>query len=83
MHAIYHSRSVVTTADRIDPSTIGAFSSIEEPTSTISDVFDALGIRGAVAASRLQPTIQGARVVGQAVTVRNVPLSEPSMVAAQ
>jgi regulator of RNase E activity RraA len=42
-------------------------------TSTISDVLDSLGLRGAVPATTLRPTIEGTRAVGQAITLRNAP----------
>lgn len=38
----------------------------------ISDVMDELGITGVVGASVLKPTIAGARIVGPALTVRNI-----------
>jgi regulator of RNase E activity RraA len=40
---------------------------------TMSDVLDAKGIAGTISASRLKPTIADARIVGRAITVRNVP----------
>lgn len=40
---------------------------------TMSDVLDAKGISGTISASRLKPTIADARIVGRAITVRNVP----------
>jgi regulator of RNase E activity RraA len=80
---MYQFWRLVKLAARIDPATIDAFSAIDEPTSTIADAFDVLGIRGAVGASTLHPTMQGACIVGQAVTLRNVPLAEMPTVAAQ
>ncbi|MEZ5646064.1 MAG: RraA family protein [Burkholderiaceae bacterium] len=46
----------------------------------MSDALDALGLRGAIAASELACQLSGARLVGQAVTVRNV--ERPEDVAA-
>lgn len=40
---------------------------------TMSDVLDSRGIAGTISASRLKPTIANARIVGRAITVRNVP----------
>lgn len=45
---------------------------IEDPTPTISDVFDELGIEGAIPASLLKPTSSGKVVVGPALTIRYV-----------
>jgi len=53
--------------------TIARFLALEDLAGTVSDVLDKLAIRGAVGASILQPTLAGARIVGPAVTVRNVP----------
>lgn len=48
---------------------------------TMSDVLDAKGISGTISASRLRPTISGARIVGRAITVRNVPQRHDPYVA--
>ncbi len=52
---------------------IDRFLALEDLSGTISDVLDKLGIRGVIGASILLPTITTARIVGSAVTVRNVP----------
>jgi 4-hydroxy-4-methyl-2-oxoglutarate aldolase len=52
---------------------IDRFLALEDLSGTISDVLDKLGIRGVIGASILLPTITTARIVGPAVTVRNVP----------
>jgi regulator of RNase E activity RraA len=57
----------------IDSSIIARYRRLNDPTGTISDVLDAKGIRGALPASRLPPTISTAQIVGRAVTVRNTP----------
>jgi regulator of RNase E activity RraA len=49
------------------------FLALEDLSGTISDVLDKLGVRGVVGASILIPTLAAARIVGPAVTVRNVP----------
>jgi 4-hydroxy-4-methyl-2-oxoglutarate aldolase len=53
---------------------IDAFRTIGCDTSMVSDVMDKLGLFGAIAASKLQPTIHGQPIVGPAVTVRHEPL---------
>ena len=57
---------------RVARSTIERFLALEDLSGTISDVLDKLGVRGVVGASILLPTITTARIVGPAVTVRNV-----------
>ncbi|MGR9167332.1 RraA family protein (plasmid) [Rhizobium leguminosarum] len=51
---------------------IEKFKSIADATSVIADVMDELGISGAVGASLLKPTLPTARIVGPALTVRNI-----------
>ena len=51
---------------------IERYESLEDLTGTVSDSLDKLGLAGAVPASILAPTLPARRVVGQAVTVRNV-----------
>ena len=46
-------------------------------TGTVSDVMDELGIVGAIPAAVLRPNDPKARVVGRALTVRNIPASAP------
>jgi 4-hydroxy-4-methyl-2-oxoglutarate aldolase len=58
---------------RVSRETIDRFLALEDLSGTVSDVLDKLGVRGAVGASILQPSMTGARIVGPAVTVRNVP----------
>lgn len=60
-------------SQRVPRKTIERFLALEDLSGTISDVLDKLGVRGAVGASILRPTISTARIVGTAVTVRNVP----------
>ncbi|WP_345248849.1 RraA family protein [Pigmentiphaga soli] len=57
---------------RLDPGVLARFAALEDLTGTLSDALDQLGLRGAVPAMELPPNLPGARVVGQAVTVRNV-----------
>lgn len=60
---------------RTDPALIEQIKGIGDPTSTISDVMDSLGIIGAVVTGTvLRPTTSGAVAVGPALTVRNMML---------
>lgn len=78
---------------RIDPSRIRSISiprpsegvlaryrALGDATCAVSDALDDLGIRGAVAASTLVPTIAGARIIGTALTLRNSVRQEDPMV---
>ena len=60
-------------AGRTAPETIARFLALEDLSGTVSDVLDKLGIRGTVGSSILAPTLPLARIVGTAVTVRNIP----------
>ena len=51
---------------------IDGFRALGDASGIISDVMDELGITGVVGASLLKPTIAGARIVGPALTVRNI-----------
>jgi 4-hydroxy-4-methyl-2-oxoglutarate aldolase len=78
-----NARSPEVSPPRLDTALIEAYRAVAD-TSTISDILDDFGIRGAVSATTLQPTIEGARVVGRAATVRNAPERETlSQVAAR
>jgi len=57
---------------RLPAATLDAFAALSDLTGTVSDALDNLGLAGAIAASELAPNLPTARVVGQAVTVRNV-----------
>ena len=57
---------------RVPQATIDAFLSLGDMTSTVSDAMDEIGLYGVVPASRLRPTITGARIVGPAITLRNI-----------
>lgn len=56
--------------ERPDPSLIAGYKELEEPTPTLSDILDAMGINGAIGASVLSPVVPGKTVVGPAVTLR-------------
>ena len=68
---------------RLEASTLDVFRTMLDVTSAVSDVLDGLGIRGAIPASVLRPILDDTAIVGQAVTIRNVPLTEAPSVAAQ
>lgn len=58
------------------PGLIEGFQALGEASSIVSDIMDELRITGVHAASKFAPTIRGARLVGPALTVRNIPLRE-------
>ncbi|MGO1561628.1 MAG: RraA family protein [Actinomycetaceae bacterium] len=57
---------------RVPKETIDRYLAIDDLTTSVSDVLDSLGIVGTVAASHLKPIGVGQKVVGPAVTIRNV-----------
>jgi 4-hydroxy-4-methyl-2-oxoglutarate aldolase len=58
---------------RIAPEIVSGFLELEDLTTTVSDLLDAQGVVGAVAASHVAPLLPGRRIVGTAVTLRNIP----------
>lgn len=64
-----------------DTTTIRRFLALDDLSSTVSDVLDELGVRGAVPTSRLSPSIPKGRIVGNATTVRNVAQSRSAFAA--
>ena len=61
---------------RLSREIVEGFRALGDLTGTISDALDQCGIAGAIPGSVLRPTDPKARVVGQAVTVLNLPLKE-------
>ena len=57
---------------RPDPALIRQLETIDDLSSTVSDVLDEMGIARAIPGSVLSSSIPGSRVVGPAITVRNV-----------
>jgi 4-hydroxy-4-methyl-2-oxoglutarate aldolase len=51
---------------------IEGFRALGDASGIVSDVMDELGLAGVIGASVLKPTIAGSRVVGPALTVRNI-----------
>jgi 4-hydroxy-4-methyl-2-oxoglutarate aldolase len=61
---------------------IDGFLSLTDLAGTVSDAMDELGIHGAIPASTLVPMLAGARMVGPALTVRNIMQSVPPTLGA-
>lgn len=59
----------------IDPALLDRFERLEDLTGPVSDVLDRLGRVGVVGSSILKPTLPQERVIGRAITVRNIPQS--------
>jgi 4-hydroxy-4-methyl-2-oxoglutarate aldolase len=57
---------------RLPAATLAGFSALVDLTGTISDALDELGIVGVVPAYLIPPVTKGTRLVGQALTVRNI-----------
>jgi regulator of RNase E activity RraA len=62
---------------------IEGFQALGDATGIISDVMDELGVTGVIGASVLKPTIPGSRIVGPALTVRNIAQREHAYEAAR
>lgn len=61
---------------------IDGFLALTDLAGTVSDAMDELGIAGAIPAATLVPMLPGARMVGPALTVRNVMQSTPPTLGA-
>jgi len=74
-----------TALPRLSPDLLQRYRALSDLTSAVSDAMDNLGLFGAIPASTLAPTLASGRVVGQAVTVRNVerPLSATAAAASR
>jgi 4-hydroxy-4-methyl-2-oxoglutarate aldolase len=57
---------------RVSGVVIDGLRALSDLTATVSDVLDGLGIVAVVPATELRPAVPGGRIVGQAITVRNV-----------
>lgn len=62
---------------RLGADVMDGYRGLPDLTGMSSDACDELGIVGAIPASTLSPTMPGARIVGQALTVLNLPLRIP------
>jgi regulator of RNase E activity RraA len=67
---------------RLPAELLERYSRLQDLTSAVSDAMDNLGLFGAIPASVLAPVLGGQRMVGQAVTARNVERSEGPTAAA-
>lgn len=65
----------------IAKSIIDRFMKLTDMTGTVSDVLDKRGLVAAFGSHELKPTILGSRIVGRAITVRNVPQRQDMHVA--
>lgn len=64
------------TLQRLPADLLQRFAAIDDLTGTLSDAMDNLGLAGAIPACVLAPTLPLKRLLGQAVTVRNVERTE-------
>ena len=69
---ITRERIRLTESPRPPEGIIEGYLTLDDASGIISDVMDELGITGVVGASVLKPTISGSRIVGPALTVRNI-----------
>ena len=67
---------------RLGAGVLARFQALDDLTGTVSDALDQLGLVGAVPAAELGPSLSAQRLVGQAVTVRNVERAEGPTTAA-
>jgi len=58
---------------RVSKKVIDRFLKLNDLSGTVSDVLDDMGIIGSIGSSEFRPTIASTRIVGQAITIRNVP----------
>ena len=58
---------------RISKEIIDQYMALDDVTSTVSDIMDTMGIAGAVSASHIKPVFPNRKIVGTAVTLRNIP----------
>ena len=71
------------TLERVSPDVIQRVAALEDLTGNLSDAMDQLGLVGVIPASILKPSLPLKRMVGQAVTVRNVERSGSPLQIAQ
>jgi 4-hydroxy-4-methyl-2-oxoglutarate aldolase len=57
---------------RIAPEIMEGFRSLGDLSGTVSDAMDEMGLQGVIPSTVLRPTIPGSRIVGQALTLRNI-----------
>jgi 4-hydroxy-4-methyl-2-oxoglutarate aldolase len=61
----------------LPPGIVDGYRALPDFTGIVSDAMDELGIIGAVPAAMLRPSDPSARIVGRALTVRNIPAGSP------
>ena len=59
---------------RVSKEIIDGYLSMEDMTTTVSDVLDGYGIDGAIPSSYIKPLLPGSKICGPAVTIRNIPV---------
>ena len=59
---------------RVSKEIIDRYYKLEDMSTTVSDILDGYGIDGAIPTSYLKPVIPGSKIVGNAVTIRNIPV---------
>lgn len=59
---------------RVSKEIIDGYLSMDDMSTTVSDVLDGYGIDGAIPTSYLKPVIPGSKICGPAVTIRNIPV---------
>ena len=62
------------TFPRVSKDIIDGYLSMDDMSTTVSDVLDGYGIDGAIPTSYLKPVIPGSKICGPAVTIRNIPV---------
>ena len=60
--------------ERTPKEIIDRYYKLEDMSTTVSDILDGYGIDGAIPTSYLKPVIPGSKIVGNAVTIRNIPV---------
>ncbi len=68
---------------RLPAAVLDRFRRLDDLSSAVSDAMDGLGLVGVVPAAVLAPSLPGLRLVGQAVTVRNVERADSVLAAAR
>ena len=60
--------------ERTPKEIIDRYYKLEDMSTTVSDILDGYGIDGAIPTSYIKPVIPGSKIVGNAVTIRNIPV---------
>lgn len=59
---------------RIPKEICDRYLALEDMSTTVSDILDGFGIDGAISSSHIKPVLPGSKIVGTAVTIRNIPV---------